>query len=527
MKLSSIFVIEQLQRYYKISVPSELSATPCLIHPTLYTPGMKLQDYIVYVVNKIGLNDLEAYGEFPEHCLVIVIGRKPNYKSFNVCTLYGTNNALIVFSQIQELFNIYATWQENLIHTYLKDKSIQTMLSISIPVLKNSLFVVGMDFTILAAAFINSPNSYEDVFGSSQNTHSYVTALKNSELFHQVKELNNVFYFPSTVTGLASLCVNIKKNDKTTHRLVMLEDNRKIGKNEGFLLEFLALLIQRMLNSSLVKHLNPINNGYEYLTKIFLNILNNKNVDYLDIGQKLNAEGWLSNHEYICICIKLTKIDKRNYTYYPIILYLNKIFSNSCPLLYKGNIVVFINMTLSQLNLNELLKRAEGFAKESLLNVGISPSMSGHIHLRYQYIRAQIALSIGVQKSPKKRVHIFNDVSFDYILQQSTKELPAPMIAHEKLLNLINIDKTKNTEYVRTLYIYLDNQFNALQTAKKLFIHRSTLMYRLDKIKKILGSDLKDSDELLYIMLSFRLLGYRQEVKNSLYTIYCQDHNNN
>ena len=42
--------------------------------------------------------------------------------------------------------------------------------------------------------------------------------------------------------------------------------------------------------------------------------------------------------------------------------------------------------------------------------------------------------------------------------------------------------------------------------AKKLFIHRSTLLYRLEKIRALLDSDLSDADELLYLSLSLRLL---------------------
>ncbi|MCC2728898.1 helix-turn-helix domain-containing protein, partial [Blautia sp. MSK22_86] len=40
-------------------------------------------------------------------------------------------------------------------------------------------------------------------------------------------------------------------------------------------------------------------------------------------------------------------------------------------------------------------------------------------------------------------------------------------------------------------------------TASALFIHRSNLLYRLDKIKAYLDSDLTDRNENLYLLLSF------------------------
>ena len=80
------------------------------------------------------------------------------------------------------------------------------------------------------------------------------------------------------------------------------------------------------------------------------------------------------------------------------------------------------------------------------------------------------------------------------------------MVGHEKLLRLKYADEENGTEYFRTLRLYLDNHFNAVQTARELFIHRSTFLYRLERIKAILGTDFNNKDEILYLMLSFRLL---------------------
>ena len=80
------------------------------------------------------------------------------------------------------------------------------------------------------------------------------------------------------------------------------------------------------------------------------------------------------------------------------------------------------------------------------------------------------------------------------------------MICYEKLLDLQKSDSTQNTEYMKTLRVYLDHNLNTVQSAKALFIHRSTFLYRLERIKAILETDLEDPEELFYLNLSFRLL---------------------
>ncbi|MFR3031599.1 MAG: helix-turn-helix domain-containing protein [Blautia sp.] len=63
---------------------------------------------------------------------------------------------------------------------------------------------------------------------------------------------------------------------------------------------------------------------------------------------------------------------------------------------------------------------------------------------------------------------------------------------------------THHTDYFHTLKVYLDHHMNAVQTAKELYIHRSTFLYRLDKIKQALCSDLDDPDgSLSDALLSF------------------------
>ena len=80
------------------------------------------------------------------------------------------------------------------------------------------------------------------------------------------------------------------------------------------------------------------------------------------------------------------------------------------------------------------------------------------------------------------------------------------MLCYEKLLDLVQSDKVQNTEYIKTLRTYLEHNLNTVQSAKSLFIHRSTFLYRLERIRSILETDLEDADELFYLNLSLHLL---------------------
>ena len=87
------------------------------------------------------------------------------------------------------------------------------------------------------------------------------------------------------------------------------------------------------------------------------------------------------------------------------------------------------------------------------------------------------------------------------------------MICHEKLLQLKYQDESTGTQLYETLRVYLQNNQSATKTAAALYIHRSTLLYRIEKIEAALKSDLTDPDELLYLMLSFYLMDQEEKSK--------------
>ena len=154
------------------------------------------------------------------------------------------------------------------------------------------------------------------------------------------------------------------------------------------------------------------------------------------------------------------------------------------------------------------------------------------MNLRRQYVQAKTALDVGSRKKPYLWIHYFGQVALTYILEQATRRLPGTMICHEGLLELkkhdeenlpfvclihlvqLYLDKQNEenqTQYMETLRVYLEQHLSATQAARELFIHRSTFLYRLDRIKEILQSELDDPEEIFYLELSFRLLEQEQE----------------
>lgn len=164
------------------------------------------------------------------------------------------------------------------------------------------------------------------------------------------------------------------------------------------------------------------------LHTVLLRALDDRMADYIAVSQALDALGWHSRHTYCCLYLQLSDMDQKNLTANSVCAYLENILTGCSAFPHGGGIVAFFNLTLSDFSMTDLMERMVHFVEDSSLNAGFSRCMNGHMNLRRQYIQAKIALQFGTRKYPDKRMHPFNDISFDYILDQATKKLPGYML---------------------------------------------------------------------------------------------------
>ena len=118
----------------------------------------------------------------------------------------------------------------------------------------------------------------------------------------------------------------------------------------------------------------------------------------------------------------------------------------------------------------------------------------------------QIALNFASRPQAFLWVQYFSDVVLDYILEQSNRELPLQLICSPQILEIRQYDKLHQTDFYATLECYIQNKFNAVQTAKELQIHRSTFLYRMERLQNLFHLDLNQRDSLLYTLLSMKML---------------------
>ena len=91
--------------------------------------------------------------------------------------------------------------------------------------------------------------------------------------------------------------------------------------------------------------------------------------------------------------------------------------------------------------------------------------------------------------------------------------MPMELFIAPYLYKLRSIDKERGTEYFHTLKSWLLNERSIPKTSEALIVHRTTLTYRLEKMRELIPIDLDDPKLRLYLLLSYHLLDAREEAE--------------
>lgn len=508
MKLSARLLTYYLRKKYSISASEDLSTEPCLHYPVVYRDRYRELFNVIYIVDSPSFS-------LPEHLLrrsmLVFAGCQPPEHMRarpNVCVINGDGTTGEVFLYLQGVFDLYSAWDEELVKSRLANRPIQNLLDVTAEhIISNPMTLMGMDFTVIATRGTNYGDLRNSVLGTNEATFDLVNAMKNDPNYEAAMQREGYFTYPGNHITSPMLCVNIKRSQKTAFRLFFTPGEVPLDATFGFVLEHLAEYVSHALATNTAVNRDSSHSMHQ----IFHNILSDPSADYVQVSQQLAALGWSSAHFYRCILVEAGVLDAKNLTLRSICSYIENAVPASCAIEHRGNAVVFINMDLCPLSDNEISQRLAGFIRDSMLNAGYSRILLGHFNFQRQYVQASLALSVGRRQYPSRWIHHFNDIALTYILEQTTKKLPAYMLAHEKLLTLKNMADSTTSPLYQTLRVYLENHLNLTKTSEDLFIHRSTLLYRLDKIQNILHSDYSNPEELLYLMLSFRILDQEKE----------------
>lgn len=158
------------------------------------------------------------------------------------------------------------------------------------------------------------------------------------------------------------------------------------------------------------------------------------------------------------------------------------------------------NMTISIINTEAMInaRLAYGTIVSELKEVSKS------------YKEAKMALDVGKIFYAQKDVVAYSTLGIGRLIYQLPVNLCEMFI--EEIFGE-NIPEELDEETLTTVYTFLDNNLNVSETARQLYVHRNTLLYRLEKLEKFTGLDIRVFDDALTLKIALMVVNYMRYLR--------------
>ncbi len=165
--------------------------------------------------------------------------------------------------------------------------------------------------------------------------------------------------------------------------------------------------------------------------------------------------------------------------------------------------------------------KLEGIAKtiydnlqsEALITVaiGIGTVVKGIPELAKSYKEAQIAIEVGRAFEDDKSIMNYESLGIGRLIYQLPTTLCELFLSEVfKTGSIDSLDR----ETLITIQKFFENNLNVSETSRQLYVHRNTLVYRLDKVQKITGLDLRVLDHAIVFKVAMMVKKYLNNSQN-------------
>ncbi|MCM1175917.1 MAG: helix-turn-helix domain-containing protein [Blautia sp.] len=121
------------------------------------------------------------------------------------------------------------------------------------------------------------------------------------------------------------------------------------------------------------------------------------------------------------------------------------------------------------------------------------------------YKEAKMALDVGKIFYAEKRVTAYNRLGIGRLIYQLPVNLCQIFI--DEIFG-VNVPDELDEETLTTINKFFENNLNVSETSRQLFVHRNTLVYRIEKLAKSTGLDIRTFDDALTFKIALMVVNY-------------------
>lgn len=481
--------------------------------PTLWKRGDEVKPGGVYIAHTDDLPKRPA-----EECVFVCFGTKPpkTWNAWRCEVIYvpdADGGSVDILNTVQDALTRLFSWREHMHGLLVSNAHVRDMVEETIPILENRITVCDFDFNILAACELDEERPEEGVRLSSRLERVPASGIPAMLESRASLIRNREPYFYDAPEGRETYCINLFVGETYIGSCSLQEAVRPLTPLDFELFQVFASFVRDALA------VQTRNAGGQIVISrtIFGQLLNGYPVSQTDMSHAIRlmelnmGDCDIAEYRWCCAAIQNSHRDRTLPESY-LIDTVESILPNATALSFEGSIVVFLLVGKADDVVDVVCRPLETFLSDMGLHAGISRTFLDPFRARYYYRQAICAIMTGTERNPGCCWYLFEQYALDYALSNCCGDFDTRLMVPPELVRLYQAN-SPDVDYVATLRAFLDNDRRVTQTSKELFLHRSTLMKRLEKIERYV--DLDDPDRRLFLRLCLHLPDIYEALENS------------
>ncbi len=526
MKISIKLIIEELNYDYEDYLQENDNPEFChaeLLIPN--SPGLSPDNLVICLLSEaLEMPKIEGSPYFICIRDRLVDDRENEQSLKNTVVIRKNITLKELFNSVQKIFTRINNWVMEMQLAVLHDRGLQSILAMSEAVIGNHIVVLDSTFKLLA---YTRNIRVDDEITNRLVEHGYHTeeSLARFQVIRRIEEFSGGDDIQVSEDRLTSEYTIVKKVyhhiAPFSNIVVMICHHRQYSAGLRNLFNLMLEYVKIYLDRAFTLH-----GGHKPTESLFRDLIENDNIQEEEVKTrsaytKIPFDGYFD-------LFKLVLSDRANAPMNRAIMLLNSMIPDAEVILYHHNILIlniYKDADIESSRKRRLRWLWETVGKQAA-RCGISNQFGNIMELNTAYVQATVAIDFGKkfkeERHPQKKSSGPNNYRIEdfyhyWMIEHCLNKMPA-IFANSATFGAVNklheYDLNHGTRNVRLLQCYLECDRKATETSNRIFMHRNTVLYHVERIEAMLGLELNDPETRLKLLLALKAFDLEHDLSS-------------
>lgn len=452
--------------------------------------------------------------------LLVITDGNPNLvyeQTKGDCLILSNISEEQLLKEILAVFERYNRWELSVENAIVQGASLDHILEIGFSMIENPIALCDTSLHAIATyrwESVPAYNSLRNAISEPGYANIYLNALlQEANLLEKVRGEPHAFVYQLQEDDYQVLHMNVFSGKKRIAYLVTVDTFTPIDMHTCSIANRFGELLAFALSASamLKQQQNPYN-----IDVLSQRLLAGELPDRTYVQYMLEQIGWKESDTFCVFEIEMLDNATSHNLLTDVSLFQAAI-RDSLIFCYRAGIILIHNLTKSRQDYSTLILMLQELLRRRLYAGGGSDVFSGFSNLSLYEKEAFYALNYSKKfiHGHKSKITPYKECLLENFFDLCEENLDLRLLCRADIQRIWEYDKQNKTDFVETIYVYLSTGKSLVESAKQLFVHRNTVVHRINKLEEILGEDIFSSeDSTLQLLLSCKVISYLKKREN-------------